>query len=644
MEIHPWTFFQCSLITYEKAFFNQAEIGIVPSSTFIERKIMSTKTSIKRIALVAAAALAIGGFSAVSANAATNTYLYVYTADGVTAGAGTLSAGNGVAGVANSVVVALTNTASKDSYVSVTGGTISSADSTTAVVATDGKSVTRAFAYTGVVKLTVPTPTTGTITLNLYTGTGGIYGTTAAETVVITVNAAASSGVYSAATSTAYLVAGDTSTATSTTDAAGASNVATYAGNESATATIVVSYLDANSAAVLGDTLTGTITSGPGYLNATRAPGTSGTVAGSVADTSTAKYNTATKTGSEQGSSQVGTVSQGAMANPAGLVVFKVWASGQTGVTTVTIKNTAGTVVATKTVTFTGTTPASLTTTVDQAFVSADAAGKPTQPTSAPIKILVKDASGNPIVSTAVALTVTSSDTTIISGASVTGTTDASGYIYETPTVIAGKYGKVTLTATYSTALSTTAVVTAASPVAATLTITATPSLNQGEKATFTLTAKDANGYALPDGTYAPGSFVASYSGSAQAYAADPAFTDTVTLSAGVATRTAYLPTVGSYIGTWTLAGTTAATASTNLAKTLTTTALTTTTSVGGSSDAALALDAANAATDAANNAYDEAQNATQAASDALAAVKALAVQVKALIALVTKIKNKVGA
>jgi len=43
-------------------------------SSTIERKIMSTKTSIKRIALVAAAALALGGFSAVSASANSATF------------------------------------------------------------------------------------------------------------------------------------------------------------------------------------------------------------------------------------------------------------------------------------------------------------------------------------------------------------------------------------------------------------------------------------------------------------------------------------------------------------------------------------------------------------------------------------------
>ena len=47
----------------------KAGLGIVSRST-IERKIMSTKTSIKRIALVAAAALTLGGFSVITASTA----------------------------------------------------------------------------------------------------------------------------------------------------------------------------------------------------------------------------------------------------------------------------------------------------------------------------------------------------------------------------------------------------------------------------------------------------------------------------------------------------------------------------------------------------------------------------------------------
>ena len=54
-----------SLITYEKAFGSQAVIKKFFIATFLERKIMSTKTITKRIALVAASALALGGFSVI---------------------------------------------------------------------------------------------------------------------------------------------------------------------------------------------------------------------------------------------------------------------------------------------------------------------------------------------------------------------------------------------------------------------------------------------------------------------------------------------------------------------------------------------------------------------------------------------------
>ena len=59
------------LITYESVILGQAGSRNVLDSTFSERKIMSTKTSFKRIAAVAAVALTLGGLSAVSASANT---------------------------------------------------------------------------------------------------------------------------------------------------------------------------------------------------------------------------------------------------------------------------------------------------------------------------------------------------------------------------------------------------------------------------------------------------------------------------------------------------------------------------------------------------------------------------------------------
>jgi hypothetical protein len=60
-----------SLMTYESVSNTQAVLEKV-SKTTTERKIMSTKTSIKRIALVAVAALGFGMVSAVSSNATIN--------------------------------------------------------------------------------------------------------------------------------------------------------------------------------------------------------------------------------------------------------------------------------------------------------------------------------------------------------------------------------------------------------------------------------------------------------------------------------------------------------------------------------------------------------------------------------------------
>ena len=80
-------------MTNEKGLFAQADLRNVRGST-IERKIMSTKTITKRIALVAASALAIGGFTAVSANATPPVAIYVTNASNTyssTAGAGTIA-------------------------------------------------------------------------------------------------------------------------------------------------------------------------------------------------------------------------------------------------------------------------------------------------------------------------------------------------------------------------------------------------------------------------------------------------------------------------------------------------------------------------------------------------------------------------
>jgi hypothetical protein len=609
---------------------------MVPNST-IERKIMSTKTSIKRIALVAAAALTLGGFSAVSAQAATNTNLYVYTADGISAGAGTSSAGNGVAGVANSVQVAVLATASKDSYVAVSGGTVSSADTTTAVVSTDGKSVTRAAANLGVAILTVPTPSVGTITLSLYTGTNGIYGTTAAETVVITVGAAKSSGVYSAAKSTIFLAKGETSTAVAA-DATVVMLKTASAIGDSATAkaagTIQVFYADTLGAAMPRESLTATIISGPGVI---------ATTAAGVSSDSTTAIGAAATTDA-QGAIKLRALtdfSASAHTSAAGWANFVVYPNNQSGVSTIVVKNSAGTEIGRKTILFTSTTVASYTITQKKSFIQGDTAAE----TTGVVAIKLFDSSANAIVGLAYAPTITYATGSKTVTANVdTGTSDANGEIWYGFTPTAATYGSVTATFTDPTTATITGSITftLSSVKASTLTINGPASASVGDPISYTLTAKDANGYAVPDGTAASVYLNAT---PASGTAGVTSFDATAKTVAGVATVKSAGATVAATAATvtFTLEGT-AGVADSYLVSTLAGTTQAVVIALSGTDASSLAYDAASAATDAANNAYEEAQNATQAASDALAAVKALAVQVKALIALVNKIKAKLKA
>jgi hypothetical protein len=118
------------LITYEKALLSQATGGKFPSVTFIERKQMSTKTSIKRIALVAAAALTLGGFSVITAGSANAAATWNVTSAISGTGANSTTATTSAGSIAT---VALYNTTLDTSYqVTTTGSSILTAVATTA--------------------------------------------------------------------------------------------------------------------------------------------------------------------------------------------------------------------------------------------------------------------------------------------------------------------------------------------------------------------------------------------------------------------------------------------------------------------------------------------------------------------------------
>jgi len=196
----------------------QAEMGKFLISTVLERNIMSTKTTFKRVALVVAAAVSFGGISAVSAHATDNAVLRFVSGDG--SAAAPYSTGNGVAGAYNYVTVEVRGTPAAD-FVVTTDSTFGAvASGLSATVSSDRKSFT-AGSNTG--SFQVMTPAVGTVTVSYWVRTAGVLASTAAETVKVTVNAAAAHGVFSAAKSTVYGYTGDTTTAasiTATTDAA----------------------------------------------------------------------------------------------------------------------------------------------------------------------------------------------------------------------------------------------------------------------------------------------------------------------------------------------------------------------------------------------------------------------------------------
>jgi hypothetical protein len=635
---------------------------------------MSTKTSIKRIAAVAAVALTLGGFSAVSAHATAyptpNSIIYGWTGDGTTSGnlGSTYSFGsglgsptlNGVAGPVNTVVVqvaayagsvtagtAYTTTSSetKRSIVSVSGAGSSIVSSlahtggaATGTVNTLGTQATYA-ANNAVTDLTIATPTAGTVVVKVYqeSATSGIFSSTAAETVTITVAAAASSGTLSVANSSFYDTTTDAAaTASLTTEPTVAKTLA--ATNAGFAARYDWSIKDSLTAAMPTTTgVTATI-AGPGFLS------TSATLVG-------ANNRVLVLTGAASGH-------------------FYVYPDGASGVATVTL-SAGSTVIGTHTVTFSSTTVASVKLTAIQtnvavaavtgyrAYTAADEA------TTATGTFYATAADSNGYAIASPVLTATSSDNTVATVAAGSyNITDAVTYF--TVTGVAAGKATITVADTATGLVTATIPVTVSKAVATTVALTLdAASYNAGDKVTWTITAKDSNGSPIADGVYtsaaAAGFLTAAGLASNQSLpnGATPA-SGNLSFTGGVATGTFYAPA-----NDFKLVGTT------GTAATLVTAAqgiaLSASATVASASAAAAqaavdaaneATDAANAATDAANNAMDSADAAQQAALDAgdkadaaLAAVtdlatkvSAIATQIAALSALVKKIAAKVKA
>jgi hypothetical protein len=608
---------------------------------------MSTKTSIKRIALVAAAALTIGGFSAVAAHAAASTLTQV-------AGTGDNGAG-GIAGPANTLQVVVTHATSSAEYITVSGGSILSATNSN-TVATSGLSVLLN-KNNATDTLTITTPTAGSIVVSAYdevTAGSGTFPATASTTKTITVSAAGVSGVYSAAKSSVYIVAGLAPsgvalTADPTTAIVKTSTAASPVDSRTVAATVQVSYLDGNGTAIAaaGDTVTGTITSGPGAI-------------AGIADSTT--------TGSYIGTGSITNYSSNVGTNQTthGIYTFVVWPNGQVGTSTITFKNAAGTILGTKTITFAGTTVASIKVAVKKAYVL-----NSSTVTTKVFAVNTYDSASNEITSPLGNTIVVTAATGSTTGGAVTcsdyNATDGVYYCSATAQATAATTSDPSETYTFTVGTVTaTASVKFVSGVLTTLSVAGPASADPGTKVTYTLTALGANGSALPDGDYSPGALltnaapVSNASLTAYAFGKD----ETITLAGGTATDFTYAPFSGTLSTSWTVAGTattaqslasasvgSAGTATTyftaaGIAKTLTATTLTADdVAVTANSEATAA---ANQATDAANAAADAADQATAAVTElqtqVVALIAAIQKQITALTVLINKIKVKVKA
>jgi len=670
-----------SLITYERAFGSQADEGKFPKSTFLERKTMSTKTITKRIALVAATALAFGGLSVITATSshgavaaggttAEATPVLVINADAksVNSASGTATSSmtaSGIAGTLNYVTLESGSDVSSGSLFNVTIESTTGAQLSvltqpevgveTVTVATGGQSVTSTGRGEDTV-LKITTPAVGTIVakVNKVTDNNGVVTVTLLQTITITVNAASVVGALSVANSTSYISDSITSL---TAAAATAAQIATAAGQVTAdaaisankgtapvrAAVILVTLKDtqASPAAIAGATLSATV-SGSGLI-AGRASGTA-----VIYDTTAARVATS-------------------VTDSTGIAGFLVFNDGSSGKGTITITHTdaAGvtSTVGTESVTFYSSTVATVSNTQVLKIgrsVTATALGAAAAYTSSSTKpaftVTLKDKDSNVVPGGCANVKLTVADSKVFSStvtnASEEGSTGLTGAgvcditITSAAGSVAGSSTTITpyvLAADGVTKINGTPMTFTVGGIVAT-TIAASFDKTEyaiGDLVTMTLTATDSTGKALADGSYLVFDTTTSgaFTTSAQLTSA-PFSNGTLAFSDGKATATFYAPyTQGTVNMSATLSTTSA-----SLVAALNATKLAASFEVGGAdSTASLALDAANAATDAANNAYDEAQNATQAASDALAAVTALAAQVKSLIESVKKLTAAVA-
>ena len=669
---------------------------------------MSTKTTFKRVALVAAVAAAFGGLSTVAANAAalqtisttsgtsistvaagtnltSNDVVGAYSIETVTSGTTdhvyTITS-SGVGSLAFAAPSATGYTATHTGTSTDIGGALIANPATSVVqdyIVNSGTSATwyagttpgvSAFGNASVLQFSAYSAVAGTQTITV---TGDVSGTV---THTITWGA---TPVVTAQYSTAYINTGATIGASDGTSLYGANNA------NSLVANIAVELESAASTPINGAGLSVTVT-GPGSLGLVQSASTTTAIytgSGSVPSTQLAVPNT-------------GRSLTIAASGSTAYFLIGLYGDGTSGTATVTISS-GTTVIATKSFVFTGS-PAKVTATQNLMVLKAggtaghsggtgltgyvyngavDAADATTVLTGAaevttgttdvagltPITVFTTDANGNPVTLSSIDsshIKVVSSDSTVLTAgtcqASVGYTVTTGGITNEINCYVLGATGaasgsKATATVElYDTTtsawdiLSTPLTFTIGGSVVAETAALDATTYVPGQPFKLTVSATDKAGNAAYDQDIA-GFSAPVFSTYIQSFAAP------TKLIGGVASKTVagYAPVQD---GTFTITGVdgdSVAGEALSVSAAVTTGA---STAASAATDAANeATDAANAATDAANAAADAADAATSAAQDAsakadaaLAAVNALSAKITVLAAQIAKIVKKLGA
>ena len=635
-----------SLMTYEGVFLAQADLRIVRGST-IERKQMSTKTTFKRVALVAVAALGLGVLSVAPSNAAAQLDSLAVslasttqkTTETLTATASVLTAT--LAGTQG--VDTLTVTASIVSGPAYVQPVLAFKESTTAVASTtadssvqtvtpnDTSTITQATAKYSVY-LKAPS-VVGTYVVKI-TPTGGVNA--AAVTVSIVVSAIAIQGP-DATNSELYLVTDWTYNNV----VASCGGTCTYSPVAQTSANIVDTRTVTTVApvgALLGSALW--VAKGADTTKVFNRTPVTVTVTGPayVATQSNPENAYAQKVSSYTETYLVNTgvdpYLTSATSADASIFIYSTGAGGVVKITAtmagVELGSRSFSIIGAATGYVFGTPSKSVTGVGETSSVTVTGTDK------------VGTSTG------AASVYAFSSDTSV----ATVNSTQAS-----TVVVTGVKSGTATITVGNASTLATSTItktlaVKVGAVTATTVSLSMTPSApTAGEKVTVTLTATDASGNPVGDGArllLAAGGF----SNSVTINGSTVPTIETVTLTAGVATYIFYAPAAGVVTFTATEG---AATASTTKG-TITGSVTVSNPGLDAATDAANeAYDAANAATDAALAAAEAADAATvaaQEASDAVAAlsesvtklIAGLQAQIKSLAAVVAKIAKKVKA